>query len=511
MKTYSPEQDISRLLLRGEIEPKRTKLISRVVKYAIEGDHEKRVDRVEEVCLVIERIVTRDERAKTIAAEIIRAISLELMEHDGVDVFIDIVGNRLESTGISRTDPLSNAKSLLTRAANRFCSRFSHTIGESSELSIRFALALIEIAQDAMQEMVTARQQKKAFEMPPQRQTVTNFVLNSFLTPPCEAIHSKAWVERLIEAVGHNSIASEVLHSIFTMVTFPIRLAIETFKTTLSVEEALQISDDNMKIYSNENRQYLLICALKPKHANLLYKWTDANAQKSLLQKQKGEELIAWFEANRDEIDRVTRERHQAISEHPRHGLRPFGFDRINIRTSVLWNAGYRHIVFHPENHMFPDTDIDFGIVQVRPHITSYRGTHTNLRMLTVDKSIFECEVHPVNAVHKILEFILIDILYRIIAAPSSKRIFGTDKNPDEDNKSGPTLEVSVRPFIRRLPMGQDASQSARTFGEEYFKMQLPTGVTFIRAHYRGGEISFDNMPVGPIMTYTDEHCYQLT
>lgn len=511
MKTYDPEQDVSRLLLRDELEPKRTKLTTRIVKYIMDGDHEKRVDRVEETCVAIERIITRIPQADAKGGMIITAISLALITHDGVDVFIDILCNRLTTQSDETKDISWNSKDILVRAAHRFVSKFMKAVGDNPERSIQFALGLIEIGQNSMQEIVVARSENAAYKLSKEHQTVINFILNSFCTPPCASIRSKAWTERLIEEAGQSQVASDVLESILRLVVgakFDLRF--DSYEKEIDLEKAQRISGEHVDYWSKGPSKHLLTCAMNFRHIQRLSAWTEKITKKSTIDQQKGNELLAWFEEHQQEIDRITRERLDAITNHPRHGLRPFGFDRVNIKLSVLWNAGFRHIVFHPENHIFPETGVKLGIVQYKPHITSYHGTLTEPQKLIVDDMIFDCESHPPEAIRKILSFVLIDILYRIIAAPSHKRLFN-DHDPTYESRVGPALEVSVRPFIRRLPLGQEASQTARAFGEDFFKMQLPAGVTFVRAHYRGGEVSFDNMPTGPLMTYTDEHLRQLT
>jgi len=59
-------------------------------------------------------------------------------------------------------------------------------------------------------------------------------------------------------------------------------------------------------------------------------------------------------------------------------------------------------------------------------------------------------------------------------------------------------------PRIRRLAKGTSASEHARKLAAEQVGWVLPPGMTFVRAHYRGGKIVHD-YPNEPRLRYNDD------
>jgi hypothetical protein len=118
---------------------------------------------------------------------------------------------------------------------------------------------------------------------------------------------------------------------------------------------------------------------------------------------------------------------------------------------------------------------------------------------------------HDVSSVREVLEFVVLDAVYRLVSAPakgSGSRVNGASRERESLGTH------SVRPHLRKLLPGQQASDQALSAAASDLGWRLPRGMTFVRAHYRGdptgggGHLEHE-IAYTPIMTYTDDDFFE--
>ncbi len=215
--------------------------------------------------------------------------------------------------------------------------------------------------------------------------------------------------------------------------------------------------------------------------------------------------LEEWFKDNQAAISEVFDRRCQEILQKPKHLLRPFGYDSIMIRVSILNAVGIKSVSFHPEGERFPDCKLSVSkkgageiYLQVWAMFREFSLIARN-QLLTGVSPIASKEFR--NA---IFEFIIVDALHRIIVGRPKKNL---DNEKVERGKyqtsSEPRREVVVRPFIRRLPEGFSASDEARDYAFTHLGIDLPEGFTFVRSHERW--IGLPEGKPAPLFSYSDD------
>lgn len=201
-------------------------------------------------------------------------------------------------------------------------------------------------------------------------------------------------------------------------------------------------------------------------------------------------------------------EKRAAILSRPRYGIRPDGADHIDILVSPLRNAGIRSVAFHPEWCDFPDTKLDLLARVETPHLLVRPGTLNGLQLQLQQAVLFNSTHSDTAVLHSLLEFILIDMLYKIIVEGKELRKPAKKKGGE---KSEVPKTVAIRPHYHPLQPGHQASPTALEAAKKALKLKsLPPGVTFVRAHYRGNPDGLEyNLPNEPIGIYSDQDLFE--
>ena len=111
----------------------------------------------------------------------------------------------------------------------------------------------------------------------------------------------------------------------------------------------------------------------------------------------------------------------------------------------------------------------------------------------------------------QMIEYAVVDILHRIIVADRGLREKKNWSKTGDETAEPHAKVVPVRPFIRRLPLGQKASPEALENMAALFRFtwKLPPGVTFVSAFLRGNAIDYD-LPTSPTAVYGDDDLFDL-
>jgi hypothetical protein len=184
--------------------------------------------------------------------------------------------------------------------------------------------------------------------------------------------------------------------------------------------------------------------------------------------------------------------------------LRPHGADHIDVDVTLLRHNGLRAVVFYPEDHTFPDIRIELLTKELEtPHLIALSVEMADLSLDKVikrgDTSASPDQLNP-KQYKLLLEMVIIDILYRIVV--EGKELRPKKVSRDTDHKEGPKTS-SVRPHLRRLTGDRKASAEAQERARSAMGWHLPSGMTFVAAHYRGNQLVYD-YPTEAVGVYSD-------
>ncbi len=193
--------------------------------------------------------------------------------------------------------------------------------------------------------------------------------------------------------------------------------------------------------------------------------------------------------------------------ERPRRGLRPGGYDHIEVHSVPLRNAGIRAVVFHPEGCDFPNVRVHILVRKETPTLFTFRTELKDFELGLHDE-VVRSKIHfdHRDELAELLEFTVVDMLYRIVAAEKELREKKSkwSSTGSEGNSPSPRT-IPVRPFLRRLVEGRHATGYAQANATQVMGWRtLPPGFTFVLPTIRGGNLVYD-LPTQPTAVYTDD------
>lgn len=520
---YNVENDLKRLLFDEEREQKQRQLKRRIVNFILESEKENRLKRFDEVVMYLERTYWQHRETKGLSAYLLQELSAELFKRQQLEFLLKVfttliyVEKEADPFKLMLTNGNAPKEELLAAARRWFLVEFLRCAGKTLERSMQLALFLLE--QFSLGGEITYRDYHNKISKGQQLGSATQPAMAAFLIiflsatcPPHPDIPQKLWLEKLIEGAQKDRVVGEVLASVKNILVLH-RPDDKCLVYGLEDTSSKAIADILAKQFTTPGNwqaslfnPYML---LKKEHDELLMAWWKEWTKKTDQEKEEGERILKWFGENFETIDKIFLRKCQEIVEQPRRGLRPNGYDHIDVNITPLRNIGIRSIVFHPEGQMFPDVGLDIIVRKETPHLFSFPASLENFQLDISFDAFYNATHQSFEKLFVLLNFIIVDIMHRIIVEGKELRAKKKWMQTGDETIEMRPKTIPVRPFIRHLPEGYKASEEAKARGEAYYGWKLPPGVTFVATHYRGQKLEY-GLPTSPVAIYSDEDLFEI-
>lgn len=478
--------------------------------------------------------------------EILLLIAQTLLEDGDVQTFLRVQHVML-SAGLNVMDEQTSAELVAIRLPSlmRFVIVFLDHVSSSDEASIRFGVLLAEAWEglgnsveldvellkkrepgEAIRKLVedvsalTVGERLDFDDKDPR--ALGAMVMNFMAACATESVEKvrdaglsmKGWLERIVQASSHSELASEVLASLLNILTSLHNTpALETINankkgpnTSLFEMIGRLVKLKRNTAFSEDPNIFDSPALCLSSEATRTYAtWSDRKRAEQSAARRAGEQNLDWFKREQVTVDRLFDERCRKIMEQPRRGLRPAGYDHVELRVSALRNVGIRAIIFRPEGHVFPDVGIEIVARRETPTLCIFK---TELRAfeLGVHEEIVRWKEHfdRRDDLLLMLRFVVIDMLYRIVASPQELREKRNWQSTGDASRVHVPQHIPVRPLLRRLPEGFKATERAQQLAQREMGWIIRPGMTFVSAYVRDGQLAYD-LPTQPTAIYTDE------
>lgn len=402
-------------------------------------------------------------------------------------------------------------------ALRRFVIALYRVVGVDAERSMAFALSMLErFSRSKVNYLGMACLDPNNHTKNPEEQeagAVVTVLTDSALAPIGRATPSKEWMLRLLEQVNSDRAVADVWESIIELMTVASSSSQRDQFGVFNLDHDVAATAAHREMYLSGEltvRTVLMgqnFFALPSTHHREFLRWGRTKRQKNDAMRERCESVEAWVRQHIDLLEKRQEDLMRDIVERPRRGLRPLGFDHVDINVSILRSAGVRGVIFRPEEFALPDTGLEILVRKVTPHLYAYKGSL--LAFSDFPAPMIEmgfCQDYPL--VRKLLQFVIIDVLHRITVAERPLREKSGTKG-DSGTGEANGIRHPVPPHPRRLPEGWKASDEARQAWTETFGTTLREGYTFVRAHWSKGRMSYD-LPTTAFATYGDEDLFSI-
>jgi hypothetical protein len=509
MKEYNARSDLKKLIQTPN-ERHRSKIRERLVGHIFSAPRTQRMQRLLNVVQWLRKETWIKPRLRPIATSIANDIAQSMLDGAAVDLLFDIrqgvyelQGHALScyqarSGGWSPEELKASALTTLFMEIFRF-------IGDNVDRSTQFALQLLEKVgtSNIYLPFLDGKPDKKQLDAG----HALFLVWDAAEAPPTAATPQKEWFHRLIEALdSNNSAAEDVFRSLIGILLIQKKDGKLVFLVTKesSTEEKL------VNFYSNLPDRFSnpdIIFVTDPPHKKILDRWWERNVEQLSEIADKGDKLLEWFGAHELHLAETSSSKLDDIRHRPVRALRPHGYDHVEVNVLPLWGSGVRAVVFRPEKTTFPDVGLEILVRKETPHLITYQ---TSLKSLEKDlgemEALHNLAFRDEKILYRLLKFVVVDMLHRIVVG---ERALKRKKVNEDGGAMHGEHRYPVRPHLRRLLEGQNASQEAKVRAEESLGYSLPPGITFVRAHYSHGRIVYD-LPTTAFATYGDEDLFDL-
>lgn len=479
-----------RLIYRDLAASKRAQIERRLINYMLQPpEYLAKVRRILEVATQLQR---RRNENRTFCDQVWHRLVQTLFDRDELIVFLAFMSYYQCRNPVTRQSRHERDLNALERdACNRVQFEFFRYAGETTDRSLRLAISLVQNMGTAIREDYAGVQN---FLPGHPGAAAFHVIRASASLPRHDSAPISWWISNVINAMEHNKAAEDVwlsLYSILTNAGISIPQVEHVHPVTLEMIEQYQKMQDPT---------VPPVLRFGPSEAARFEAWTNRYTSKSTSFLQAGLRVLQFWRDKTIALAELRAKYIHQITYQPRRGLRPGGYDHVEIHVSPLHNAGVRSVLFYPEGDVFPNSHIRLLVAKFTQNLVSIDGTIQGFR-LNLPPTSLENASHPdQEELRALLEHILVDVMYRIIAEDWSR-----DSRTSRKNGAGLPSDVQtlVRPHLRRLCFNHSASQDARRRASNEFGYNLPDGVTFVRGHYRNGLIEHE-IPTDPIVVYTD-------
>lgn len=513
MKNYKVKHDIQRLLFKDEPPARKQRLRERIVDYALKSPPQAQAQHLEEVALCLEQIYWPHPDTRPASAELLRALAKAILTHKRLPLFFAIYQamaenpERIDAQQLALNRGRYSPSEMRVAALMWFVLAFFRQVGENTASSIQFALfileqcaILVELVKDPAMPLDEQATRAKLGGL------AYRLILESATAPPSTNTPSKYWIERLIEATETDRAAEEVLKSVLAIMVLgdpENRFRWTTLRDSREAVSAVMSARLSVGIDGLAQDPLLLVSAQNRARFKL---WQERIQAESRRDKEKGERALEWFRTNQTAILEDTEKKLRGVTEQARRWFRPRGHDHVEIAVTPLNTAGIRAVVFRPENNTFPDVGIEVLVRKETPRLITFPTSLADLPTLPL--AALENVTHPdLPELRLLLMAVVADIMYRIAVEGDELRTHRRWQKVGSDTSPLAEPTIGVRPHIRRLPIGWQASAMAQARVETEWGIKLPLGVTFVSAHYRAGQLVYD-LPTEPVAVYGDDDLF---
>ncbi len=549
-KGYNPENDVKWLL--NESRPQKAeKLERRLVEYILAGKNAvEKEERVMEIMTVSHSLVehlladnnTDEDEKEERVREIVRFFDslrqkfvAAFFDRQQLDVLLQAYGHAIEhmvreiEKGVVAAgekwgkEPRHMIPEKL-RSQERwwFCLDFLQYAGESLDRSMTLALFLLEKFRRPFQQWATnISGNPQEIDLKAHGEMANAYTL---MWRACAEVHDDQeaekftwWFKKLLSHVEDNPNVEEVLSAVVDTLTSAsekdeaIREAISEAGQNPSVQETNPkdrpisfLALLRVGVTPDPQQQFTPGISLRSEARKLFERWQENRVEERGQRTIKGERILNWFSRDPEFTERILDERRSDILDNAKRGLRTDGIDHFDVNVAPLRNAGVRSIIFHPEKYSDPDLiEVKVVVKKETPHCLIFFGKLDHLHLELTPSALDLGQHSDIDLLHELLEFIVIDILHRIMVQerelrPTTPKTRGTTNLPKT---------IPVRPMVRRLPAGYKPSLDA-IFRAQEARVAVPSGYTFVRAYWRSGALAYD-LPTEPIGVYSDDDLFE--
>ncbi|MFH1235878.1 MAG: hypothetical protein V1685_02985 [Parcubacteria group bacterium] len=393
----------------------------------------------------------------------------------------------------------ARARGILTMGFFRFLGNFVH-----------HSLTFCQLAFDhhaALQEKVLRDGRSRMEEKPASHlgSPLLRVVYYSLSCSVSDHTPQKRWFENVVRAAaGGNQSAKASLQGILEIVRFvwgdvPV-LDTEATGTENPVEDSTLCYDDDfltkpMRIVVHDD-----LVAVVEKYLARLRETSDDLGKSA-------HSFTEWFISHIPELAASFDRKCTEITERPRYGLRPFGFDSVLIEVSILQYYAMSSFAFYPEGEQFPNVKLQLNLLTFGKRINQL-WAYVRDFSLELKREGLEIQYgSSMPFIRVVLEYVVVDALHRIICREPKQNLADEKVTREAASGTEPKKSVTVRPFLRRLPVGYRASDDARQQAFLQMGWELPEGVTFVQSHERW--VGLPAEKPAPLFRYTDETIIQ--
>ena len=530
-------------LLAGMLDgTKKEETERQIAKYLTTENEVLAGERLDEVLRVVGKKFCKKPESEAAISSFLRAFIENMFDAERFDQFVR--NNRLVLEANTRrlilNDELDENEPATWMISGRvkFDDAFFEVAGSTLERSIQFGLRLLAQRQRCIQDTadrwdhlggLSPGEFYKTIDLMPDYQAmiwidqvVISIIRKSLSSAPVYSVFH-GWIDRLIEAIGSNDFAERILEGLLLYANVnheanadhgsandQVRCTIRAVPKGQEQEYAEQsLQSELVRGFDTEALLEEIagppVCCIKADQKLAVKDFFMRQERRCADATENSQNMLAWCERHHTEIDAENERKRSLILSDARRGLRPNGADHIEIDLAPLRSFGLRAIVFYPEGHVFPNTKIELLAATKTPHCFAVSGELTDFR---VDDRIINlhCGMGRQGRLTReqyrwFLETVIVDILYRLVV--QGKELRQKKRMPGD---SGPTEMAvqSVRPHMRRLLDGQNASPEARERAQRSMGWKLPPGKTFVEAFCRGGQITYD-YPTQAVAVYGNE------
>ncbi len=392
-----------------------------------------------------------------------------------------------------------------------------HVAGLSLEMSIKFALLLFDHYADILQQV--AKRNDVDESLVRCEAIYYGIIANSLEANPNSRMrNTRRWFDNLIEVVDKDPVVGEMVGLICDVygtnysdsgIAKAGEAPVIFVRTLTAIEHAQSFFSGALKAKKPAYGKYKGRVVVREEHKPQFTTWISQRNDMVLVKRNRVQRDLDWFEENADLIAQRKIMMQEQIRLGVNRWFRFAGADHVEFSLPALKFRGMRSVIFYPEQVCeFPQVGISLIVKTQTPHVVSVNGCVFDVESFTVDKSTDYIKNVSSNweEIWHVIEYVLLDIMYRITVTGDEPRRKSRAKSGGQSN--GEDVSHPVRPHFRRLLPGQNPGAEARHLAKKKLGWEsLPPMKTFVKAHYRGGQLVYDGLNE-PVYVYDLEELY---
>ena len=389
------------------------------------------------------------------------------------------------------------------KAKTIFIMAFFRHVGETSERSVSFCKLILDDYAKYEERFVKSGRSDEELNIFDSMSFIYTLVL-SVSVPVTQLMPQKLWFENVIAAAKQKDVeAKDCAKGIFELINMiwgrvPV-MGQTYYELTYGEPDASYSYGDLSDLRGFPMRVIL---------TDTLADWTSKQLER---ERSSGEKLalkankfVVWFNDHVVEISESFENKYKEILDHPRYGLFKNGYDSVLINLSVLKVAVLSSFAFYPDGGSLNDMRIQVNRKTLGNRLCQFMLNFRDFSFSNTQVIFGAMNHEQQSTLTTILEYVIVDAMHSIVCRKPKKNMANENvKRVEQKILNAPKREVHVRPFLRRLPEGYQASDDARDHAYTELGWHLPEGVTFVQSHERW--IGLPAERPAPLFSYTDE------